>query len=71
MRYKLSFEIRKRRIVQFLENVLRIRIYFWKHHQYDPYIICADQMPLHRNEVAGDKTMSRKGDVRTVFFFLI
>jgi hypothetical protein len=74
--FKLSFEVRKSRILQFLKNIVLIRtfmiqvsgdlIYFsnftdtisLQNFGVDPEIVSADQMPLHRNEQSGQRTLS-------------
>ena len=40
---------------------MRIRKYFLDNFNIDPPIINGDQMPLHRNETSGCKTMNLKG----------
>ena len=47
-RFCLAFEERKVRILDYLENVLRVRYYFWRKYGVDPPVINGDQMPLHR-----------------------
>ena len=65
-RFKLSFHDRKRRIVQFVANILRIRHFCVQNYNYDPPIISADQMPLHRLEGIDVKTMSMVGSPAAV-----
>ena len=60
-RYALSREVRKRRVLNFLKNIYRVRSYFIKTHGKEPAIISADQMPLHRLESSGEKTLSQTG----------
>ena len=48
---------RKKRLIQFLKNVWTAR-YWWKaKYKTDPPILSADQMPLHRNESSGQKSL--------------
>ena len=40
--------------------MLRVRHYFYVHFKKEPVIINGDQMPIHRNESAGENTMTLK-----------
>ena len=60
-RYKVPHEVRKRRILQVLKNVWRVRWYFLQKFDMEPMILGSDQMPLHRNESSNEKTLSFKG----------
>ena len=57
-RYALSFDERKTRIIEMIKNVWRARLFFLKKFGKEPVIWGGDQMPLHRNEQTGQKTMS-------------
>ena len=57
-RFSISQENRKRRIIQFLQNVWRTRHWFQVNHNIDPPILSADQMPLHRNESSNQKSLN-------------
>ena len=59
--YKVLHEVRKRRILQVLKNVWRVRWYFLQKFDMEPMILGSDQMPLHRNESSNEKTISFKG----------
>lgn len=60
-RFAVSEDIRKERLLQFLKNIIRVRVYFLKKLGVaEVPIINGDQMPLHRNETASQKTMSLK-----------
>ena len=50
-RFSISQEDRIKRILQYLKNVIRVRMYFLRKFNTEPIIINGDQMPLHRNEV--------------------
>ena len=60
-RIALPQATRKRRILQFLKNVYRIRHYFTRTYHVDPTIWSGDQMPLHRLESSGSKTLGFTG----------
>ena len=60
-RFALSAEVRERRVLQALKNILRVRVWFKKVVGIDIPIINMDQMPLHRNETARQKSMSMTG----------
>ena len=60
-RYALSKEVRRRRILQFLKNIYRVRWFFNQKYGVDPPIISGDQMPLHRLESSISKTLSFTG----------
>ena len=57
-RFALSQVERVLRIQEFLKNLLRVRYFFIHNYKKEPIIINGDQMPLHRNENAGQKTLS-------------
>ena len=50
------------RIKDYLQNIWTARKYFWGTYGVDPPIINGDQMSLHRNESAGQKTLSLKSE---------
>ena len=60
-RFALVQSVRKRRILQFLKNIYRVRHFFDKHYKVNPVIWSGDQMPLHRLECSGAKTLSITG----------
>ena len=45
-----------------MKNVLRVRRYFKEMFNIDIPVINADQMPMHRNESCGSRTMSFKNN---------
>lgn len=58
-RFSVSESVRKHRIIEFIKNIIRVRIFFEKRlNVTDVDIINGDQMPLHRNESAGQKTLT-------------
>ena len=59
-RYQISQWERILRVTELLKNVIRVRYYFDYYFKKEPTIINGDQMPLHRNESSGQKTMSMK-----------
>ena len=59
-RYAISQSDRVQRLLEYLKNVYRIRIFFYKKYGVQPIFINGDQMPLHRNESSGLKTMNMK-----------
>ena len=61
-RFSLPQAERKVRILEFLKNVWRVRHYFQTKFGKEPIILNGDQMPLHRNESSGQKTMSLSGE---------
>ena len=61
-RYAIKQEDRIQRLTEYLKNVWRIRKYFLEHYDIDPPIINGDQMPLHRNESCGQKTLAMKNE---------
>lgn len=60
-RFSISKKDRKERIIEFLKNVWRVRYWFTSKFGKEITIINGDQMPLHRNENASQKTLSFKG----------
>ena len=61
-RFAIKNEDRIIRIKDYLQNILTVRKYFLDTYGVDPPIINGDQMPLHRNESAGQKTLSLKSE---------
>jgi len=61
-RYVIKQEDRIIRLKDYLQNVWIVRKYFVDTYGKDPPIINGDQMPLHRNESAGQKTLSLKSE---------
>ena len=61
-RFAIAQAERVTRIQEFLKNMWRVRWYFLHRYKKEPVVINGDQMPLHRNESASQKTMSIKGE---------
>ena len=61
-RFAIKNEDRIIRIKDYLQNIWMVRKYFLDTYSIDPPIINGDQMPLHRNESAGQKTLSLKSE---------
>ena len=59
-RFQLKQADRKERIIELIKNIIRVRYHFNYFFQKEPTIINGDQMPLHRNESACEKTLSFK-----------
>ena len=60
-RYQIKQEDRKERVFEYIKNVWTVRKFFIDNFSVDPPIINGDQMPLHRNESASQKTLNIKG----------
>ena len=56
-KYAIKKEDRIIRIKDYLKNIWTIRKYFIHKYGVDPPAINGDQMPLHRNESASQKTL--------------
>lgn len=65
-RFAISKTDRKERIIELLKNVWRVRYWFKSKFGNEITIINGDQMPLHRNENATQKTLSFKGETTYV-----
>ena len=61
-RFAISKTDRKERIIELLKNVWRVRYWFKSKFGNEITIINGDQMPLHRNENATQKTLSFTGE---------
>ena len=61
-RFAVKNEDRIIRIKDYLQNIWTVRKYFLDTYGVDPPIINGDQMPLHRNESACQKTLSLKSE---------
>ena len=59
-RFSVSFDDRKERIIELIQNVYRVHYHFVTHFKKEPVIINGDQMPLHRNESSTQATMTLK-----------
>lgn len=59
-RFAISQQDRKERIEEYLKNMWRLRKYHLQKYGKEPVIINGDQMPLHRNESSGQKTVAHK-----------
>ena len=46
---------------------MRVRYWWLEKYKREPAILSADQMPLHRNELLGQKTLNFKGNNQTCF----
>ena len=57
-----NIEDRIIRIKDYLKNIWTVRKYFIDKYGVDPPVISGDQMPLHRNESASQKTLSLKSE---------
>ena len=66
-RFSISAEARKKRVTDFLKNIWTVRHTFIKLYGVDPEIVMSDQMPLHRNESSGEKTLNFKGSSQTTY----
>ena len=62
-RFSLPRDVRIRRIVQLLKNIIRVGAYFFKFLGVDIQVVNMDQMPLHRNETARSKSLNIKNTV--------
>ena len=60
--FAIKNEDRIIRIKDYLPNIWTVRKYFLDTYGVDPPIINGDQMPLHSNESAGQKTLSLKSE---------
>ena len=65
-RFATSKAERKIRIIGFLKNVWRVHYWFRSRFGQENPIINVDQMPLHRNESAVQKTFSFRGETTFV-----
>ena len=61
-RFAIKNEDRIIRIKDYLQNIWTLRKYFLDTYGVEPPIINGDQMPLHRNESAGQKKLSLKSE---------
>ena len=61
-RYSIKREDLLIRLRDYLQNVWTVRRFFIEKYGVDPPRINGDQMPLHRNETAQEKSMSFKGE---------
>ena len=61
-RFAIKNEDRLIRIKDYLQHIWTVRKYFLDTYGVDPPIINGDQTPLHRNESAGQKTLSLKSE---------
>ena len=61
-KFAIKKEDRKIRIKDYLKNIWTVRKYFIDKYGIDPPVINGDQMPLHRNESASQKTLSLKSE---------
>ena len=57
-RLAIKQDVRKKRIIDFLQNIWTVRHFVLENYKTDPVIISADQMPLHRNESRMEKTLN-------------
>ena len=61
-KFAIKKEDRKIRIKDYLKKIWTVGKYFIDIYGIDPPIINGDQMPLHRNESASQKTLSLKSE---------
>ena len=61
-RFTIKNKDRIMKIKDCSQNIWAVRKYFLDTYGVDPPIINGDQMPLHRNESAGQKTLSLKSE---------
>ena len=61
-KFAIKKEDRKIRIKDYLKNIWTVRKYFIDNYGIDPPVINGDQMLLHRNESASQKTFSLKSE---------
>ena len=57
-RFSVSAADRKKRITDFVKNIIRVRYFYKVRHGVEPEIINIHQRPLHRNKSGGQKTMT-------------
>ena len=60
-RFKIKQEDRVERIKEYIMNIWRVQKFFLDTYGVDPPVINGDQMPLHRNESASQKTLAFTG----------
>ena len=65
-RFSIKKEDLVTRIEDYLQNVWTVQNFFIKKYGIDPPVINGDQMPLHRNEDASQKTLAFQGLVTYV-----
>ena len=56
-----KLEKTKERVYEYIKSVLTVRKFFLDNFSIDPPVINGDQMPLHRNESASQKTLNIQG----------
>ena len=61
-RFTIGKEDRLERLKDYLKSIWTVRKYFMDAYGADPPIVNGDQMPLHRNESACQKTLSFKSE---------
>ena len=59
-RFSVTQTYRKERLLDIFKNLMVARKFFLDNFGYEPEIINADQMPIHRNESSGMKTLNIK-----------
>ena len=60
-RFQIKQSDREERVYEYVKNVWTIRKFFIDNFSVDPPVINGDQMPLHRNESASQKTLNIQG----------
>ncbi|CAL4062693.1 unnamed protein product [Meganyctiphanes norvegica] len=65
-RLAISQVDRVSKITEFLKNVMRFRYYFLVHFKKEPVIISGDQMPLQRNKISKQKSMTHQNQAAYV-----
>ena len=60
-RFQIKQSDREERVYEYIKNVWTVRKFFLDNFSVDPPVINGDQMPLHRNESASQKTLNIQG----------
>ena len=60
-RFQIKQSDREERVYEHIKNVWTVRKFFLDNFSIDPPVINGDQMPLHRNESASQKTLNIQG----------
>ena len=59
--FQIKQSDREERVYEYIKNVWTVRKFFLDNFSIDPPVINGDQMPLHRNESASQKTLNIQG----------
>ena len=60
-RFQIKQADREKRIFEYLKNIWTVRKFFIDNFEIDPPIINEDQMPVHRNKSASQRTLNFTG----------